>query len=92
MTDDIDEQLHKINKSLDRLLGYDLNPEMEERKVSEETGLTPDEVQTWLMKEPNFTKRIATPPPTKQRRRVTLRNKIYMRLLLMVTNLVSEVN
>lgn len=71
MTDNIDEQLRKLNKSLDRLLGYNLNPEMEETKVSEDTGLTPDEVQTWLMKEPNFTKRIATPLPTKHRRRVT---------------------
>jgi hypothetical protein len=47
---------------------------------------TEDEERGWASREPDFAKRIATPLPTKQRRRVTLRNNIYIEVLLEVTN------
>jgi hypothetical protein len=51
-------------------------------------GLTDCEARAWRENEPDFTKRIVTPinsKRTKRRRDVTLRNNIYISLLLLVT-------
>jgi hypothetical protein len=80
----IDEDFHQLKRDFQHLLG-DVEPEIIDDFIYSE-----QQEKAWLDSErelgQDFTKRIVTPLPTKRRRRVTLRNNIYMSLLLEVTN------
>jgi hypothetical protein len=68
LTDDFDQSLARIRaigENIRKMLG-EVEP-----KVLDNFIFTEQEENAWFDAEPAFTKRIATPLPTKQRRRVT---------------------
>ena len=66
MDESLDDKIRRVKKELQDMAAESEYESREDYVYSE------SEEQGWRTNEPNFTKRIATPIPTKQRRRVTL--------------------
>jgi hypothetical protein len=87
MSEDTDKRLDRILRDIQRRL----EEEPIEPDATDDFIFTEQEEKAWLDSErdlgQDFAKRIATPLPTKHRRRVTTPSKAYICLLLPVTKL-----
>ena len=72
--DSLSEKIRKLRKEFDALPQN--SDEESELDLIDDFIFTEDEDRAWQAAEPSFTKRIATPQPTKRERRVAILSRL----------------